>query len=530
MALSTNLSDASSPNASRSWAQELQWEEDEGFLVAEVRYAFIVAYALVCLFGVAGNSAVLVAVWRHRGRCSAMSILVGNLALADVLVALLCAPFTLASTLLDRWAFGPALCRAVPFLQCLAVMVSTLMLMSIAALRCRVISRPLATQPRGRSGLAWSGAAWLLGACVCAPVPAFYALQDMGEATGLSSMRSRYACVESWPRAADRVCFSVALLTLQYVIPLACLTASHTRVCVRLSSTTAAAAAAAAAASASASAAASVIPQTRITLVAVSAQENRIPGGGDGDHDDDGEDDDDDGAGGAKRGWEGFLQRQQRSWCGRRLSSITPMLGTKRSCAGRQGPVGVTVAAAPVSRTASSRLSEQSAHSMPGISEICCEVAPALTTTPIGPERLSLHHHHQHHQHHHHQHHHQQHQQQQQQEQDQQHEQSRGHEQHWARASSRRKRRRSRTVYCKSLAVILAFALSWLPLHVFHLVTDFDDSLLDNGAFKLVFCTCHLLGMISCCLNPVLYGFLNNGLKKELLTAVRCARPRKLPG
>ncbi|XP_061427228.1 neuropeptide Y receptor type 5-like [Lethenteron reissneri] len=489
MAPSTNLSDASSPNASRSWAHELQWEEDEGFLVAEVRYAFIVAYALVSLFGVAGNSAVLVAVWRHRGRCSAMSVLVGNLALADV----------------PRGA------------ACLAVMVSTLMLMSIAALRCRVISRPLATQPRGRSGLAWSGAAWLLGACVCAPVPAFYALQDMGEATGLSSMRSRHACVESWPRAADRVCFSVALLALQYVIPLACLTASHTRVCVRLSSTTAAAAAAAAAA-ATASAAASVIPQTRITLVAVSAQENRIPGGGGdgGDHDDEGDDDDDEGAGGAKRGWEGFLQKRQRSWCGRRLSSITPMLGTKRSSAGRQGPVGAAVSAAPVSRTASSRLSEQSAHSMPGISEICCEVAPALTTTPIGPERLSLHHHH-----------HQHHQQQQQQEQDPQHEQSRGHEQHWARASSRRKRRRSRTVYCKSLAVILAFALSWLPLHVFHLVTDFDDSLLDNGAFKLVFCTCHLLGMTSCCLNPVLYGFLNNGLKKEFLAAVRCARPRK---
>ncbi|XP_023082332.1 neuropeptide Y receptor type 5 isoform X2 [Piliocolobus tephrosceles] len=83
-------------------------------------------------------------------------------------------------------------------------------------------------------------------------------------------------------------------------------------------------------------------------------------------------------------------------------------------------------------------------------------------------------------------------------------------------------KKRSRSVFYRLTILILVFAVSWMPLHLFHVVTDFNDNLISNRHFKLVYCICHLLGMMSCCLNPILYGFLNNGIKADLMSLIHC--------
>lgn len=64
--------------------------------------------------------------------------------------------------------------------------------------------------------------------------------------------------------------------------------------------------------------------------------------------------------------------------------------------------------------------------------------------------------------------------------------------------------------------LVLAFGLCWLPLNVFNIIADWDLEAMMSCDHNLIFSLCHLAGMASTCINPVVYGFLNNNFKKEL--------------
>ena len=86
-----------------------------------------------------------------------------------------------------------------------------------------------------------------------------------------------------------------------------------------------------------------------------------------------------------------------------------------------------------------------------------------------------------------------------------------------------RLRRRSRPVRPKTHNLLsvtaLTFVLCWTPLNLFNLLdTFFPDFLSDYQRVKLIiYAVCHLAGMSSACLNPVLYGWLNHNLRKYLI-------------
>uniref|UniRef100_G3TUR9 Neuropeptide Y receptor type 5 n=1 Tax=Loxodonta africana TaxID=9785 RepID=G3TUR9_LOXAF len=278
-------------------------------------------YTFVSLLGFMGNLLILTALMRKRNQKTIVNFLIGNLAFSDILVVLFCSPFTLTSVLLDQWVFGKVMCHIMPFLQCVSVLVSTLILISIAIVRYHMIKRPLSNSLTANHGYFLIATVWTLGFAICSPLPVFHSLVELQETFGSETLSSRYLCVESWPSDSYRIAFTISLLLVQYILPLVCLTVSHTSVC-------------------------------RSISCGLSSKENRL--------------------------------------------EETEMIN--------------------------------------------------LTLTIL----------------------------------------------------------------------ILVFAVSWMPLHLFHVVTDFSDNLISNRHFKLVYCICHLLGMMSCCLNPILYGFLNNGIKADL--------------
>ena len=59
--------------------------------------------------------------------------MIGNLAVADLMVALFCLPVTLVYTELKTWPFGYAMCKILPFVQTISVMgsIGTLTIISI---------------------------------------------------------------------------------------------------------------------------------------------------------------------------------------------------------------------------------------------------------------------------------------------------------------------------------------------------------------------------------------------------------------
>lgn len=75
--------------------------------------------------------------------------------------------------------------------------------------------------------------------------------------------------------------------------------------------------------------------------------------------------------------------------------------------------------------------------------------------------------------------------------------------------------------------VVLTFALCWLPLHAFFLVTDFNPDLLkfetaeqERFLTSLYYCA-HWLAMSNCLANPIIYGFMNESFRVSIFTPVK---------
>ena len=88
--------------------------------------------------------------------------------------------------------------------------------------------------------------------------------------------------------------------------------------------------------------------------------------------------------------------------------------------------------------------------------------------------------------------------------------------------NARRNRRKRKTNWLLA-AIALVFALSWLPLNVFNLLVDFwPDEIQGHVDPKLAPAICHLLVLTSACLNPVLYGWLNDNFRAEFNKVLCC--------
>ncbi|XP_063706269.1 uncharacterized protein LOC134835326 [Culicoides brevitarsis] len=67
------------------------------------------------------------------------------------------------------------------------------------------------------------------------------------------------------------------------------------------------------------------------------------------------------------------------------------------------------------------------------------------------------------------------------------------------------------------LLIALVFGISWLPLNFYNLYMDIfnlEDTFTEGHV--ICYAICHMLAMSSACLNPVIYGLLNDNFRKEL--------------
>jgi hypothetical protein len=78
---------------------------------------FIFLYATVGVIGICGNAAVLLVIGRRRLYHDQTFLLMGNLALANLVHCVFALPITLANMLIQNWLFGSFLCFFLPMLQ-----------------------------------------------------------------------------------------------------------------------------------------------------------------------------------------------------------------------------------------------------------------------------------------------------------------------------------------------------------------------------------------------------------------------------
>lgn len=72
------------------------------------------------------------------------------------------------------------------------------------------------------------------------------------------------------------------------------------------------------------------------------------------------------------------------------------------------------------------------------------------------------------------------------------------------------------------VAVVVVFALSWLPLNSFQLAVDFHSSILDMRDFKLLYTAFHITAMCSTFANPILYGWMNRNYRTAFAAVCKC--------
>ncbi|KAK7501219.1 hypothetical protein BaRGS_00007704, partial [Batillaria attramentaria] len=80
-------------------------------------WLFIGLFVIVFVVGLGGNCLVCFAVWRNPRMRSATNIFLVNLAVADLLVVLICLPPTAVEDTFGFWYLGLAMCKVVKFVQ-----------------------------------------------------------------------------------------------------------------------------------------------------------------------------------------------------------------------------------------------------------------------------------------------------------------------------------------------------------------------------------------------------------------------------
>ncbi|XP_076018972.1 neuropeptide Y receptor Y7 [Genypterus blacodes] len=198
-----------------------------------VQITLITAYSIIILLGLLGNSLVVYMIIRYKNMRTVTNFFIANLALADLLVDTLCLPFTLIYTLLDEWKFGAVLCHMVPFAQVLSVHVSILTLTVIALERYRCIVFHLGQRLTWRSSFLIMAVTWTLSAVLAAPLAIFREYRQ----EEIPSINLRIAvCSEQWPHGTSRggVIYSLSMLLLQYIIPLAVISYAYICIWVKL--------------------------------------------------------------------------------------------------------------------------------------------------------------------------------------------------------------------------------------------------------------------------------------------------------
>lgn len=164
------------------------------------------------VLAVLGNSMVVLTVIRHRGMRTRTNMFIVNLAVADILVALLDMPVSLATLLRGDWVMGRAFCQFNGFTMALLLMCSIHTLMYMSLHKYLSISRPFNRGEGRRRVACFLAASWLW--------PFFCAITPFLGLTEIVYKRGASQCGPAYPRDLKMYSHSALITVTNYFIPL----------------------------------------------------------------------------------------------------------------------------------------------------------------------------------------------------------------------------------------------------------------------------------------------------------------------
>ncbi|XP_061196111.1 RYamide receptor-like [Saccostrea echinata] len=196
-----------------------------------VQAIIITAYSITILLSVGGNGTVCYIVFRARRMRTVMNFFIVSLALSDILMAVFCIPFTfIANLVLNEWPFGETMCPVVTFLQSVTVFLSSLTLVAISIDRYVAIIYPFRAKMTKMQAFIVISVIWLFSFVINIP-------------TALTARTHTYLNVSTAPEFCEEILwqdqtleyiYGVAILLLQYFIPLIIFICAYGRIIIAM--------------------------------------------------------------------------------------------------------------------------------------------------------------------------------------------------------------------------------------------------------------------------------------------------------
>ncbi|XP_008217710.1 orexin receptor type 2 isoform X2 [Nasonia vitripennis] len=180
-------------------------------------WVLIVLHCIVFIVGLVGNALVCLAVYRNHTMRTVTNYFIVNLAVADLLVIIICLPPTILWDITETWFLGLMPCKIVLYLQTVSVSVSVLTLTFISIDRWYAICFPLrfkSTTSRAKTAII---IIWVMALLFDIPdLLVFYTHQDR-KLHGKTILFTQ--CLPSWSRE-NQIAFNIIKLILLYTGPL----------------------------------------------------------------------------------------------------------------------------------------------------------------------------------------------------------------------------------------------------------------------------------------------------------------------
>ncbi|XP_053258917.1 neuropeptide Y receptor type 1 isoform X1 [Podarcis raffonei] len=230
-----NAGNYSIQNVSKEASELVHFEDEDCHVPLAMVFTLALAYGAVILLGISGNLALIIIILKQKEMRNVTNILIVNLSFSDLLITIMCLPFTFVYTLMDHWVFGEAMCKLNPFVQCVSITVSVFSLVLIAIERHQLIINPRGWRPNNRHAYIGIAAIWTLAVASSLPFLVYHILTDEPFTNlTIEEYKGKYVCLDSFPLEAIRLAYTTALLVIQYLGPLCFIFICYLKIYMRL--------------------------------------------------------------------------------------------------------------------------------------------------------------------------------------------------------------------------------------------------------------------------------------------------------
>lgn len=175
------------------------------------RELYKILFALLDSVGISGNLIVILTILLNGSMRSGVYFLLCNLAVSDLLFAILMSFHINMLTEKYNWQFGETFCKIYFFSYRLFYSVSMLNLIMITVQRYRATRYPFAFRFKARRTSTLIITCWVLAAVISSPFLFVMKHTNLGG--------ENYRCFQEWPNRETRHAYYICILTILYILP-----------------------------------------------------------------------------------------------------------------------------------------------------------------------------------------------------------------------------------------------------------------------------------------------------------------------